>query len=401
MRGRFSGEATRRCINELDMARGHTVFALPAQSRLAGSFPGCRVKPYVIIASCLAAVSLVGCGATDASNGRRQAPPLVQAAPAAPMQFVEKIEAVGTALANEQVTIAAPVTERIVRLNFDDGDFVRKGQTLAVLAAAQENAQLAQAQARARETSQQLARVQELRNRGFATKSNLDEQVAAAAEARAQAAQARATIGDRIITAPFSGWVSLRNISPGAVVQAGTEIARVSDLNTIKLDFTVPETVLPVLRRGLPIQASSAAFPGQPFRGAINVIDPVLDPTTRAVKVRALLPNADLRLKPGMLLTVVIESQTRTNLSLPELAVIGEGEERFVYTLAPGGKAKRTPVRTGMRANGRIEILSGVKQGQKVITEGVVKVSDGIQVQVAGARGKAPQAGQPSPHKGG
>lgn len=172
-------------------------------------------------------------GGGGEGKGKDRPAPLVKAEPASTVRFVDRIEAVGTARANEQVTIAAPVTERIVRLGFDDGSFVRRGQTIAVLAQAQEDAQLNEAQAR--EASQQLARVQELKQRGFATKSSLDAQVAAAAQARAQAAGARAEIGDRVVTAPFAGWVSLRNISAGAVVNAGTEIATVSD---IRLDQT-------------------------------------------------------------------------------------------------------------------------------------------------------------------
>jgi membrane fusion protein (multidrug efflux system) len=335
---------------------------------------------------------LAGCGNGDA-KGNDRPPPLVKAEPASTIRFVDRIEAVGTALANEQVTLAAPVTERIVSLNFDDGQFVRRGQTLAVLAAGQENAQLADAQARAREAGQQLARVQTLRSRGFATKSNLDQQVAAAASARAQAAEARASIGDRVIAAPFSGWVSLRTISPGAVVQAGTEIATVSDLSRIKLDFSVPETLLPVVTPGLGIAAVSPAFPDQPFRGTIDTIDPVLDPNTRAVKVRALLPNPDLKLKPGMLLTVTIESAPRLALSVPELAVVGEGEARYVYVVGPGDRVKRTPVRTGTRMDGRIEIVEGLRPGQKVVTEGVVKVSDGMKVRLAGAQNAQPVGG--------
>jgi membrane fusion protein, multidrug efflux system len=316
------------------------------------------------------------------------------------MRFVDRIEAVGTAFANEQVTLAAPVTERIVSLNFDDGQFVRRGQTLAVLAAGQENAQLAEAQARAREAGQQLQRVQTLRERGFATKTSLDQQVAAAASARAQAAEARASIGDRVIAAPFSGWVSLRTISPGAVVQAGTEIATVSDLSQIKLDFSVPETLLPVVTPGLGIEAISAAFPDQPFRGTIDTIDPVLDPNTRAVKVRAILPNPDLKLKPGMLLTVAIESAPRLGLSVPELAVVGEGEARYVYAVGPGGQVKRTPVRTGTRMAGRIEILEGLRPGQRVVTEGVVKVSDGMKVRLAGPQNAVPARQRPQAAKG-
>jgi membrane fusion protein (multidrug efflux system) len=315
------------------------------------------------------------------------------------MRFVERIDAVGTALANEQVTLAAPVTERIVRLNFDDGSFISKGQTVAVLAAAQESAQLTEAQARAREAQQQLSRIEALRSRGFATKSSADAQVALAAQARAQAAGARAQIGDRMVTAPFSGWVSLRNISAGAVVQAGTEIATISDVSSIKLDFPVPETVLSALKQGQTIEAVSAAYPDQPFRGQIATIDPVIDPNTRSVTVRARLANPDRRLKPGMLLTVAIETAPRMSLSVPELAVVGEGESRFVYTVGPDGAARRMPVRTGIRQEGRIEIVEGLRPGQQVVTEGVVKLADGMKVRLAGAQNAArgPRQGQAQP----
>ena len=356
-----------------------------------GSAP--RVR---ILTTSLAAIflTLAGCGggAQEKGGGPRQAP-LVEVEPARPMRFAESIDAVGTALANEQVTLSAPVTERITRLNFDDGAYVQRGQTIAVLAAGQENAQLSEAQARAREAQQQLARVARLKDRGFATKSSLDTQVATAAQARAQAAEARASIGDRIITAPFSGWVSLRNISTGAVVTAGSEIVTISDVSSIKLDFPVPETMLSAVREGQPIEAKAAAYPDRPFRGTISTINPVIDPNTRAVTVRAVLSNPDRLLKPGMLLTVAIETAPRTSLSVPELAVVGEGDARFVYIVGPDGSAKRQNVRTGLRSAGRIEIVEGLRPGQAVITEGVVKVSQGMKVQVAGARGNQQQAG--------
>jgi membrane fusion protein, multidrug efflux system len=332
------------------------------------------------------AVALAGCGGASAENGRNRPAPLVKVAPATPMHFADRIEAVGTARANEQVTVSAPITERIVRLNFDDGSYVRHGQVIAVLHQAQENAELREAQARARETQQQLDRVTALKNRGFATKADYDAQVAAAASARAQAQSAGAQIGARVIRAPFSGWVSLRNISVGAVAGQGTEIATISDVSTIKLDFAVPETMLRTLRPGLSIDARSAAYPDMPFGGVIHTIDPVIDPNTRAVMVRARLPNPDRLLRPGMLLTVTIASQPRMGLSVPELAVIGEGERRFVYTIDERSRAQRTPVRTGARGAGRVEILAGLRPGQRVITEGVVKVSDDMQVRLAGAR---------------
>jgi membrane fusion protein (multidrug efflux system) len=341
----------------------------------------------LLVLTLLAACGGAG-GQPKGKEGGRP-PPLVKVEPASTMRFVEQVEAVGTANANEQVTLSANVTERIDKLYFDDGGFVRAGQIIAVMAQGEEQAELSEAQARAREAGQQLARIETLRKRGFATKTNLDQQVAAAAQARAQAAQVSATIGDRNLRAPFSGWVSLRNISAGAVVAAGAEIATISDLSSIKLDFTVPETLLPVMKPGLTIDARSAAYPDQPFRGTVANVDPVIDPNTRAVTVRARLPNPDQRLKPGMMLTVNIETAPRIALTVPELAVVGEGDSRFVYTVGADGVAKRVSVKTGLRQEGRVEIVEGLQPGQRIVTEGVVKLAEGMKVRVAG-----PNAGQ-------
>jgi membrane fusion protein (multidrug efflux system) len=358
-----------------------------------------QLKKLVLLAALAVTAACGGGGEKEKGKGDRPAP-LVKAEPATSMRFAETIEAVGTANANEQVTITAAVTERVMRLGFDDGSFVRSGQVLAVLGQGQENAQLAEARARQREAQQQLARIETLRRRGFATQSALDTQMAAAASARAQAAEAQASIGDRVIRAPFSGFASLRTISPGAVVSAGTEIATISDISTIKLDFPVPETALSALRPGLTIEARSAAYPDIPFRGQIATVDPVIDPNTRAVTVRARLPNPDGKLKPGMLLTVVIETAPRMGLSVPELAVIGEGDGRFVFVVDKG-VARRTPVRTGLRAGGRVEIVEGLRPGQLVVTEGVVKLTGTMPVRVAGPNAGARAGGGEGAAKGG
>ncbi|HEY7810591.1 MAG TPA: efflux RND transporter periplasmic adaptor subunit [Allosphingosinicella sp.] len=342
------------------------------------------VKPRIFLTLALMGL-LASCGKGDgeAKGKGNRPPPLVKVEPAQSQRFVETVEAVGTANANEQVTITAQVTERLVRLGFDDGSFVRRGQMIAVLSQGQQTAALAEAQARQREAQQQLSRITTLRKRGFATKASEDAQIAAAAAARAQAGGVQAQISERVITAPFSGFASLRNISVGAVVSSGTEIATISDISTIKLDFPVPETALAALRPGLTIEARSAAYPDVPFRGQIATVDQVIDPNTRAVTVRARLPNPDNRLKPGMLLTVSIETAPRMGISVPELAVVGEGESRFVYVVQ-NGTAKRVAVRTGLRAGGRVEILEGLQPGQPVVTEGVVKLSENMKVRVAG-----------------
>ena len=339
----------------------------------------------------LAAAALAACGAKgDARRADRQ-PPLVEAAAPVRHLFVDAIEAVGTARANEQVTLAAPVTERVERLAFDDGDYVRRGQVIAVLAQGPERAALSGATAAEREATSQLARVKSLSERGFAAKALLDQSTAAAQRARSEAEAARAQIGDRVIRAPFSGHVSLRTISEGAIVGSGTPIAVISDISRIKLDFTVPETLLSELRVGQPIRAVAAAYPGEAFSGTVSVIDPVIDPATRALTVRALLPNGGNRLKPGMLMTVRIEAATREGMAVPELAVVGEGDVRFVFVLEDG-KAKRVPVKTGLRDGGLIEV-SGVPANARVIGEGVIKVTDGARVRTGPAAARTGAVG--------
>jgi membrane fusion protein (multidrug efflux system) len=337
----------------------------------------------------VSALLLAACGDDAKGGARGREAPLVRAAAVATTTFVDRIDAVGTANANEQVTLSAPVTDRIVRLNFDDGAYITRGQIVAVLASGQESAQLDQAGARAREAQQQLSRLESLKGRGFATNSAVDTQQALASQARAQAAEARASIGDRVIRAPFSGWVSLRTISAGAVVSAGTEIATISDISRIKLDFAVPETLLAHVSPGQVIEARASAYPDIPFRGTIASVDPVLNPQTRAATVRAVLANGDRKLKPGMLLTVSIEAASRASSAVPELAVVGEGEESFVFVV-DGEKVKRVQVRTGLRQNGMVEVTQGLKPGQRVVTEGVVKITDGQRVRVAGPANAVP-----------
>ena len=335
-------------------------------------------------------LALAACGEGKGNRAPRDPPTIVATTPVRHV-FVDRVEAVGTARANEQVTLAAPVTERITQLNFADGGYVQRGQVVAVLAQGQESASLTGAVAAERQANQQLARIRALSARGFATNSLLDEQVSAAARARAAAGEARAQIGDRVIRAPFGGFASLRTISAGAIVTAGTPIATISDVSRIKLDFTVPETMLRSIRPGQGIVALAAAYPDSPFRGTIATIDPVIDPATRAVQVRALLPNPGNALKPGMLLTVGVESASRTAMAVPELAVVGEGSERFVYLVGKDGKAVRTPVTTGSRDKGLIEV-KGLKPDAKVIGEGVVKVTEGMRVRVRGEGGDKPGA---------
>jgi len=353
------------------------------------------LRAYPLRLACAALLAITsGCAGEEAAREREA--PLVVAAPATQHMFVDVIEAVGTANANEQVVITSNVTERVERVLFEDGMPVTRGQLLAVLSQATETAQLNGALATEEQATTQYGRINSLFERGFATRAQLDLQLATAEGARAQAEEARAAIADRMIRAPFTGRTGLRAISAGAVVQAGTPLVTVSDISRIKLDFTVPETQLAALRTGLEIEAVASAYPGEVFRGRIATIDPVIDPASRAVMVRAILPNSDARLKPGMLLAVRIQRGERMAEAVPELAVIGNGSQRSVFVLDEGNIARSVEITTGVRDRGLIEV-SGLPRGARVITEGVLKVVEGMEVRPAGRADSATADGPAQP----
>ena len=338
----------------------------------------------------VAALLLSGCSLVDSITGKDSAKgekggapkgagapggaPSVVVEPVSFTPIVDSIEAVGTARANEQADLNSTVTERIERLNFTDGQFVPRGAVIAELVRSEQGANLNESQARLREAELQLARLKQLQGQGFATKARIDEQQAAVEIARAQSQQATSQIADRVIRAPFPGYLSLRRISPGTVVSAGTTVATIVDHSRIKLDFTVPETFLPSLRVGSEISARAAAFPGEEFRGRIASIDPLIDPVTRAATARAILPNPDLRLRPGMLMTVDVQAAPRNALTVPELAVIGEGSSVYVWKVDEKNNAARMQVKAGTRRDGRVEITSGLSEGDRIVSDGTVKL---------------------------
>ncbi|MEE4351225.1 MAG: efflux RND transporter periplasmic adaptor subunit [Pacificimonas sp.] len=314
--------------------------------------------------------------------------------------FSSEIEAVGTAFANEQTVLTAPVTERIDRLYFTDGAAVDRGAVIAQLSRGEEAADLAAVEARSRQAGQQLERLEELSDRGFATRASLEEQIAARDAARADAAAIRSRIGDRVIRAPFAGVLGLRTISEGAIVNAGTPIATLSDISRIKLDFTVPEQFLSAIQEGQAIEARAAAYQGEIFRGQIDGIDPVVDPLSRSVTIRAVLPNPQRRLRPGMLLSVNIVSDARRSLAVPETALLAQGDQQFVFRIDEDSIARRTSVDTGIRQDGMVEILGGVQEGDRIVADGTVKVRDDAPVTArggsgGGARGGSQEAASP------
>ena len=297
-----------------------------------------------------------------------------------PRTFTDRFEVLGVAKGRQSVTITSNTAELITSVHFRDGQRVSKGQVLVELKADQENAGIAEAQAQYAQADREYTRWKALADKGIAPRATAEQYLAARDTARAVVNSASAQKLDRVIRAPFSGVVGISDIAPGALISPGTAIVSLDDVSLIRVDFSVPDRYLPVLREGLTITAKPDALPGEMFTGRIAQIDTRIDPTTRALKARAEFPNADGRLKPGMLIKVEIDQGQRQAVAVPESAIQFEGSQASVFLIAKGPKgqiARRATVQTGLSSGGFVEIVSGLKAGDHIVADGLNRIQDG------------------------
>jgi membrane fusion protein (multidrug efflux system) len=292
-----------------------------------------------------------------------------------------EVEALGTARANESVDVTAKVSNLVTAIRFVEGQQVRKGSVLVELDGAQARADLSVAEAALTESTSQLKRSREL----YTTKVLSDQQIeqieATFAANQARVASARARLGDTVIRAPFDGRVGLRRVSVGSFVAPGAVITTLDDSSQIKLDFTVPEAAVAAMKPGLTLEATSVAFPGRTFAGKVASVDSRVDPGTRSVLVRAIVPNSEGLLKPGMFMNVRLARGAADLLVVPEETLVPEQGDVFVYVVQDG-KASKRRIQTGQRRVGSVQVTEGLQSGELVVTEGTQKLRDGASVAV-------------------
>jgi membrane fusion protein (multidrug efflux system) len=306
----------------------------------------------------------------------------VKAVPVKLGEVESDINAVGSLLAEESVIIRPEIDGRVVEINFAEGQRVVRGQKLVTLDPAEYKAQLAQHDAQLRTDMQRYERSKELLEQKFISEEALDVAKNNVDRAEALRQEAQVRLSKAIITAPFSGTVGLRLISPGAYVKAGDDIVRLENIDSIKLDFRVPELYAARVRPGQVVSVRLDSFPGEHFTGKIYAVEPVVDEKTRTVLLRARVPNQGTKLKPGMFVRVALVLETRKNAILvPEPAIWPQGQDSFVFKVQDG-KAQLTKVQLGVRRPGEVEILSGLTPEDTVVTEGQIKLKDGAPVMV-------------------
>lgn len=365
------------------------------------------IRLRVVVAPLVLATALTACGggdpaAAEPAERRAQAPATaVTMATVRPAAIRDSVQALGTVRAIESVTVTAKVSETVEQVHFASGDRVEKGDPLVTLSGRQQQASLAAAQATADEAERLHARYRQLASQQLIASAQLDTQRATRDAALAQVRQIRANLADRVIRAPFSGVLGIRQVSPGALVTPGTAIATLDAIDRVYVDFPLPETRLSHLADGERLVGSVAAWPGVEFTGSVSSVEARLDPDTRALTVRGEFPNAERRLRPGMLMTVQLLGSDRQALMVPEIAVTQVGAQSSVFVVDEAGTAHQREVRLGVRQDGKVEVVDGLAAGARIVVDGVVKVADGQTVREApAAAADADQAGAPAPAAG-
>ncbi|MDY7025233.1 MAG: efflux RND transporter periplasmic adaptor subunit, partial [Pseudomonadota bacterium] len=193
-------------------------------------------------------------------------------------------------------------------------------------------------------------------------------------------------LDERVIKAPFAGYVGLRSISVGAMLQPGTLITTLDDTHIMKLDFSVPEVYLPALKKGNEIIAKAKAYPDEVFTGTISSIDSRVDSVTRSIAVRALINNEEGLLKPGMFLRVQLKSNPRNALTIPEESILSRADKSFVYQVQNPEAEQPTvslqEVTLGIRKKGLAEITQGLATDDVIVTHGTLRLSEGSAVMI-------------------
>jgi membrane fusion protein (multidrug efflux system) len=298
------------------------------------------------------------------------------------VSFPVTIEALGTARAQEAVEIRAQITERVTAIHFEEGQHVETGTVLVELDGTRARANLAAAKATLVESEAQLTRAVLLREAQSLSQSEYDTRLARRDADRAALAVAESVFSDSKVRAPFEGRVGLRRVSVGSLVTPETIITTLDDTDPIKLDFDVPETALSTLAPGNAVTAHSAAWPDETFRGEVAAVDTRIDPVSRTVTARALIPNAEAKLRPGMFMTVTVLREEVQALVVPEQAIVPEQSRQFVFVVDGEGRVEKRAVQTGRRRPSLVEVVSGLRDGERVVTEGTQRARSGAIVEV-------------------
>ncbi len=361
-------------------------------------------------AGLLAAALAAGLGAC----GHRESTPPVSAHPVVlatvtARDLQDRIEATGELVAKDRAQVAAQVEGQITEIRLEEGSAASPGVVVLEIDPERRRLELESARARLSEATADLAnhertlqRYTTLAQGGAASEAKLDEVRTAVALGRSRAEAARAQLGmaeralqDASVTAPFAGLVAKRMVSRGDYVQPGKPLFELVALDPIEVEFSIPEVDSSRLGGDRPVNVRLTPFPDEVFAAKVSMISPTIDPRTRTLRVKAVLPNADARLRPGLFARVDLGVAERSGvLMVPEEAVLQRADGAVTFRLGDGNHVERRLVKTGLHKDGEVEIVSGLQAGDRVVARGHATLADGALVEPRNLDGTGVQVGE-------
>lgn len=337
----------------------------------------------VSIGICIIGMSACGKKKEEAPKGAAGRPKNVSADAyvVQPQPFANTYAASGTLLPNEEVQVLSEMSGRVTSITFTEGSKVRKGQVLVQLFDADLRAQLQKLQSQKRLQQATEGRQKELLRIGGISKQDYEATQTNVSGINADIAVAQAAISKMRVVAPFDGTIGLRNISVGAIVSPATIIATLQQVAQLKMDFSIPDQYRSSLRLGQEVKFSVDGRQDT-LSGKISAIEPGADRQSRTVKARALVPNGKGDLVAGAFAHVVVPFAANNNaIMIPTQAIIPTTRDKKV-ALVRNGKAQLVVVQTGARTTDRIEITSGLRTGDTILTTGLMQVKPNMDVKV-------------------
>jgi len=285
--------------------------------------------------------------------------------------IAEDIRLVGTLSANESVSIASEIAGIVENIHFEEGDTVKRDHLLLKLNTNKLEAQIAETKAEYDLAKANYERGKSLIKENVISVEEFDQRESSFRNLEGLLENRREQLEDAFIRAPFEGVLGERMVSPGQYINAGQTLTRLVDLAPIKAEFKVPERFIGQLEMDQSVAITVSPYPNKTFRGKVYFISPEVDESTRTILVKARIPNEDTLLKPGMFANLELTLDVRRGaVVIPESAVFLQGDQKFVYVFQEDGTAGLRPVTTGRRLPGRVEIISGIESGERVIAEG-------------------------------
>jgi membrane fusion protein (multidrug efflux system) len=358
--------------------------------------------------------------ASPAGAGGVGGPAAVELGRAEALRIEDDAQAVGTLRAVQTVVLRPEVSGRIVRIGFQDGARVRRGQLLVQFDDQLQRAQLQQAEAQAAIARTNLQRSRELQAQNFVSQSAVDQNAAALDVAVAQVALAKAQLSRLAILAPFDGLAGIKSVALGDYLKDGADIVSLEDRSRMWVDFRLPERFVGRTQAGQPVEITLDALPGRPYAGVVEALDSLVDANGRSLLVRARVDRPGNELKSGMFARARIVFAVRERaVVVPEEALVPQGGKQLIVKAvraAPSGAApaeangeakpalvsQRLEAKLGARIAGKVEILEGLQPGDLVVTAGQARVmrADGLPLRVIDVDKPAGAAGEPG-SKGG